>query len=93
MIRIVSVLAALCTLSFHVYGQSADALESQFLKIRDNFGGRLGISAMNMKTGETIRFNADSLFPTASVIKLPVLVELYCRFHDRTLRPETPVAL
>jgi len=93
MIRIVCVLVTFCALSFHAYAQSADALESQFLKIRESFGGRLGVAAMNLKTGEMIRFNGDSLFPTASVIKLPVLVELYCRFHDRALLPETPVAL
>jgi beta-lactamase class A len=87
------VLAAVCLLSAGGLAQGRDSLESRLVTIRESFGGRLGVAAMDLRTGETIRFNADSLFPTASVIKLPVLVELYCRFHDRTLSPEAPVAL
>ncbi|MBI4546945.1 MAG: serine hydrolase [Ignavibacteriae bacterium] len=57
------------------------------------YGGRIGVSAENIYTGETVIINGDSLFPTASVIKLPVLVELFYRFHEGKLSPDTPIEL
>lgn len=40
------------------------------------FDGRLGVAALNLDTGEETLFHAHETFPTASVIKLPVLVTL-----------------
>ena len=37
--------------------------------------------------------NADTLFPTASVIKLPVLVELFYQFQEGKLSPIQPIPL
>ncbi len=58
-----------------------------------NFGGRVGISAKNISTNESIVIDGDSLFPTASIIKLPVLVELFYQFHEGILTPESPISL
>ena len=72
---------------------SGQSIEKRFSEIAQEFGGRLGVAAKTLGTGETIVYNGDSLFPTASVIKLPVLVELFYRFHDGSLRPDQPVPL
>ena len=48
-------------------------------KIEDwaaGFNGRIGVSALNLQSNETYEYHADELFPTASVIKLGVLVTL-----------------
>jgi beta-lactamase class A len=37
---------------------------------------RVGVSALNLKTGERVSLRADERFPSASVMKLPILVEL-----------------
>jgi beta-lactamase class A len=37
--------------------------------------GKLGLYAINLRTGDAIALNADIPVPTASVIKLPILVE------------------
>lgn len=37
---------------------------------------RVGIAAKNLVTGERVRIRADEVFPSASVMKLPLLVEL-----------------
>ncbi len=55
--------------------------------------GRLGVSAKNFVTGETIQINADSLFPTASVIKVPILVELFYKFNEGKLKKDTLINL
>lgn len=59
----------------------------------EEFGGRVGLAAKSITTGETIVVNADTLFPTASVIKLPVLVELFYQFEEGKLTPGKPIAL
>ena len=40
-------------------------------------GGIIGIAATQLSTGRHIAYHEDELFPTASVIKLPLLVTLY----------------
>ena len=41
--------------------------------------GQLGLAVRNLATGETVGIDADQWFPTASVFKVPLLVELYRR--------------
>ena len=60
-----------------VAAQDHSAVEERIRGFAADFGGRVGVAAKNLVTGEEIRVNGDSLFPTASVIKLPVLVELF----------------
>ncbi len=38
-----------------------------------NFNGEVGIYVKNLKTGNTVAINADTLFPTASMIKVSIL--------------------
>jgi beta-lactamase class A len=41
------------------------------------FSGQFGMFAKNLETGEEVGVNADAVMPTASVIKVAVLAELY----------------
>ncbi len=41
------------------------------------FDGDVGVYARNLRTGQTAAIRADELFPTASMIKLPILVTLF----------------
>jgi len=43
----------------------------------EGFDGRLGVAVKHLGTGEAASLNGDELFPTASVFKVPVIVELY----------------
>ena len=38
------------------------------------FRGELGIYIKNLKTGKEIRLQADTVFPTASIVKIPILL-------------------
>ena len=40
-------------------------------------GGIVGVAAKYLETGERIDYNADTVFFTASTLKVPLLVELY----------------
>ena len=43
----------------------------------DGFDGRLGVAVKHLGTEESASLNGDELFPTASVFKVPVIVDLY----------------
>ena len=46
-------------------------------RIADDFQGRMGFYVEDLDTGAVHRCNADRRFPTASVIKIAVMVELF----------------
>jgi beta-lactamase class A len=52
-------------------------LEQQLSTLAQDVRGDVGIYVHNLKTGVTAELNADSVFPTASMIKVPILVALY----------------
>jgi beta-lactamase class A len=45
-------------------------LQKQLNKMAAHFHGKVGLYAINMKTGDTVALDADQPVPTASVIKL-----------------------
>jgi beta-lactamase class A len=56
-------------------------------------GGVMGVAAIDLKTGEQIAVNADLRFPTASLIKVPVMIEVYHQIVEGKLRRDTPVTV
>ncbi len=57
-------------------------------RVRD-FGGTVGFYVRHLETGATASGNADEAFPTASMIKLPLLVTLYDQVDRGVLDMET----
>jgi beta-lactamase class A len=57
------------------------------------FHGEMGVYAKNLATGETIAVNADERFPTASLIKVAVMAEVFHQIADGKLKPDTTVTL
>jgi len=52
-------------------------VRSEIERLADATGGIVGVAATQLATGRHIGYREDGLFPTASVIKLPLLVTLY----------------
>ncbi|MEM1056509.1 MAG: serine hydrolase [Bacteroidota bacterium] len=50
------------------------SLQTAIEAVVDGFGGRVGVYVRHLPTGRTAALDADSLFPTASTIKVPILV-------------------
>jgi beta-lactamase class A len=69
------------------------SFEEQLAARLGSFRGVMGVAARNLDTGETVLLNADTRFPTASVIKLGVMAEVYERIADGRLRRDTLVTL
>src|SRR5690242_10697598 len=55
--------------------------------------GEMGLFARNLDTGETIAVNADRRFPTASLIKIAVMAEVYRQIGMGRLRKDQTVVL
>jgi len=53
------------------------ALYDEIVKETAGFERILGVAVRHLGTGEEASFNGGELFPTASVFKVPVIVELY----------------
>lgn len=64
-------------------GTFADtALERRLRAITDGFAGEVGIYVRHLRSGATVEMRADELFPTASLIKVPLLLTLYDRLES-----------
>lgn len=46
-----------------------------------DFHGDIGIYVKNLRTGKTVLYNADTVFPTASIVKVPILVGIMSRIY------------
>jgi len=49
------------------------------------FHGDVGIYVKNLKTGKVATFNADTLFPTASMIKIPITCGIFSKIEKGEL--------
>ncbi|SEI72964.1 beta-lactamase class A [Cyclobacterium xiamenense] len=54
-----------------------------------NFGGETGLYVEHLASGEIFAIRADSLFPTASVIKVPIMVGIFKQIHEKKLELDT----
>lgn len=52
-------------------------LEQSLQAATREFHGTVGIYVRHLRTGRTAALNADSMFPTASMIKVPILIATY----------------
>ena len=58
-----------------------DKLKRILEDILDGRDGTFAVMARDLKTGEEVSVNPDVLVPTASVFKVPVLVEVFRKAH------------
>lgn len=62
------------------------SLERKLQAAISGFRGDVGIYAQNLRTGQTVAINADTLFPTASTIKIPIQCGLFDKIHKGELK-------
>jgi beta-lactamase class A len=55
--------------------------------------GTVAVAVKHLKTGESFYLNADEPMPTASLIKLPIMVEAYWQAKDERVRFDTKLTL
>jgi beta-lactamase class A len=72
---------------------SPSPLEKRIAERLEAFQGVLGVAAVHLDTGETVAVRADTRFPTASLIKTAVMVEVFQQIADGRVRPEQTLPL
>ncbi len=70
-----------------------NALLTEIQRLEREYGGHLGVMAKNLRTGEVVQYNAAERFPTASLIKLPIMAGYYQMVKAGTLDPKSTVTL
>jgi beta-lactamase class A len=72
---------------------SAASLQSRVEDAVRSLRGTMGVAAKDLATGETVFVSADTQFPTASVIKVAVMVEVFHQIAEGRLRRDDTVTL
>jgi beta-lactamase class A len=49
-------------------------LQAKVQNLLTGFNGNVGVYIKNLRTGKTVAINADTIFPTASMVKIPILL-------------------
>lgn len=80
---------------FLVTGNTAIAQKKLQRKIEaaiSGFHGDIGVYVKDLRTGRTISINADTIYPTASMVKIPILIGIMdkinrgeLKFHDEIM--------
>jgi beta-lactamase class A len=52
-------------------------LEARLRPLIDSFHGTAGIYVRNLRTDRETAINADTIFPTASIVKIPILIGIF----------------
>jgi beta-lactamase class A len=65
-----------------LFGQKIDnKLQNKLEETIQGFNGDIGIYVKNLRTGKTVLINADTIFPTASIVKVPILLGIMDRIQ------------
>jgi len=56
-------------------------LTREIEKLLTGFRGVAGVYVKDLRSGKTVTINADTIFPTASIVKVPILLGVMDRIH------------
>ncbi|HEY7309793.1 MAG TPA: serine hydrolase [Gemmataceae bacterium] len=85
----IGLLFALCPLC--LCGESS--LEDRLAPAAKDHKGKVALAVKNLETGESYYWNANEVMPTASLIKIAVLIELYQQAQEDKLKLTDRVTL
>ncbi|MCL6480444.1 MAG: class A beta-lactamase-related serine hydrolase [Firmicutes bacterium] len=63
-----------------------EKLQQKLERLAADFDGVLGVAVKDLRGGQTFLVNADTVFPQASSIKIPILIELYRQAQQGRIR-------
>ena len=77
----------IATLPLLVTAQKADKkLEAKLKEAISGYNGDIGIYVKNLRTGKLVSINADAIFPTASIVKVPILIGIMDKIERGELK-------
>lgn len=88
--RFLLCLAFCAPVFFPAQAQKEDAALRQKLESAiSGFHGEVGIYVQHLKTGKTVEIDADTLFPTASMVKIPITIGMFDRIEKQEIDYDT----
>ena len=75
-----------CTLSVSAQDKIDRKLNLKLQELVKGFQGDVGIYVQNLKTGTIAQINADTIFPTASMIKVPIMCGVFDKIEKGALK-------
>ncbi len=83
----IQVLLAVCFFTATTIAQTTDKkLTAKIEQLISGFNGDVGIYVKSLKTGKVVAINADTIFPTASMVKVPILVGIMDKLRKKEMR-------
>lgn len=82
-----SLLSAILLLNiFCLHAQPIDKkLQKEVAQLCSGFKGVVGVHILHVKSGKTVSYNADTIFPTASMVKIPILIGIMDKIRKAEL--------
>jgi beta-lactamase class A len=71
---------------FQSFAQRRDKkLEQKITTLIQGFNGQIGVYVKSLRNGQTVSINGDTTFPTASIVKVPILIGIMNRIYKKEL--------
>src|SRR5688572_15484568 len=87
MMKLLCALVALLITAVTTIAQKSDKrLETKIKSLVKEFRGDVGLFIKNISMNETVAINADTVFPTASLVKVPILVGVMDKINRGELK-------
>jgi beta-lactamase class A len=72
---------------------AADSIAGRLQPLIDAHEGDVAVCVKNLRTGETFAYRDDAVMPTASLIKLPIMIETYRQAAEKKVDLDATVVL
>jgi len=90
-IRIFLLIICCCCSSIVEAQKNDPVLEKQLQALIVGFKGDIGIYVHNLKNNRQVAIQADTIFPTASIVKIPILTGIMRKLEDGQLTYHQPL--
>lgn len=84
-----TLIIAFSTLAVQAQERNDKKLDKMLRELVKDFKGDVGIYVKNLKTGKAASYKADSVFPTASMIKVPITAGVFNKIEKNELDYKT----
>lgn len=81
-----SLLLFLFSFQIAVAQKTDKKLQAQVASILEGFHGDVGVYVYDINHDKVVAINADSVFPTASMVKIPILIGIMHKINDGALK-------
>lgn len=72
--------------TFFLFGQKTDKkLQAKIEEAIKGFNGDIGVYVKDLRRGKIVSINADTVFPTASIVKVPILIGIMDKIQRNEL--------